>query len=126
MQEYYLGDDFQNEPDYQSETNHSYNSQCTEYFDNAAKHYNRYFQTKLPDQAIFTYITEANLEFKSGQLRYHCQFHRKELSIKPLFSVNSKNLFYITDSSNSYKLLIDIGAGLSVFKPEICKTLQHR
>lgn len=43
---------------------------------------------------------------------------RTELSARALLCVNSKNLLYITDSSNTFKLFIDAGAGLSILALE--------
>lgn len=63
------------------------------------------------------------LSSKSEQTK-HLQpqsgFPRTELSEIPLLSVKSKILFFITDASSSYKLLIDTIAGLSIFKIETC------
>lgn len=43
-----------------------------------------------------------------------------------MLSVKSKNLYYIYDATNTHKLLIDTGAGLSIFKPRICQNYSRR
>lgn len=36
-------------------------------------------------------------------------------------TVSHKNLYYIRDATNTFKILIDIGAGLSIFKSKTCE-----
>lgn len=43
-----------------------------------------------------------------------------------MLTVNSKNLFYIRDASNKFKLLIDTGAGISVFKKNTAQNFRTR
>ena len=41
-------------------------------------------------------------------------------------TVNSKNLYYIKDATNTYNLLIDTGAGISIFKENVAQKFPHR
>ena len=40
--------------------------------------------------------------------------------------MNSKNLYYINDTSNRFKLLIDTGAGISIFKKNTAQNFPQR
>lgn len=41
-------------------------------------------------------------------------------------TVNSKNLYYIKDATNTYNLLIDTGAGISIFKEHVAQKFPRR
>lgn len=43
-----------------------------------------------------------------------------------MLTVNSKNLYYINDATGTYKLLIDTGAGISIFKEHTAKNFKQR
>lgn len=48
-------------------------------------------------------------------------FPRTEISINALLAVKSKNLNYIKDASNTFKVLIDTGARISILKETTVK-----
>lgn len=55
------------------------------------------------------------------QFRPQCTIPRRHIDLK-LNTVSSKNLFYIKDISQRFKILVDTGAGISIFKRHMFKT----
>ncbi|KAJ8977201.1 hypothetical protein NQ317_011212 [Molorchus minor] len=70
--------------------------------------------------------SNTNREHESREFQPKLELPRTTVHLSPLLSVKSKNLYYIQDATKQFKILIDSGAGLSIFKPETCQNYRRR
>lgn len=60
------------------------------------------------------------------QLQPQSELPRTRLHLNPLLTVKSRNLYYIKDITNTFKILIDTGAGISIFKEKTAEKFSNK
>lgn len=60
--------------------------------------------------------TNGNNEY---QFKQEPNSSRTNVHLKLALTVNSKNLYYIKDATNTFRILIDTGEDISIFKERI-------